>query len=227
MAKSLFSKVYKPDKGDEELVKPFMVERIEDPFALTEEEGGGSLGLNGGRVPKIERMAYERGFSSGEQAGLEMGQKKLDILLNRFSDILKELTVLRENVLLSVDENVLELAIAIARKVIHHEVRTEREVVVSVVKAALKAAILSERITIKLNPLDLDVAVENKADLMEHVDGSPKVRLEEDARVEQGGCIIETAYGNIDARLDEQMTEIQKVLEKGLNVESETKRVID
>jgi flagellar assembly protein FliH len=62
---------------------------------------------------------------------------------------------------------------------------------------------------------------------MEHVDGSPKVRLEEDERVGQGGCIIETAYGNIDARLDEQMAEIEKVLEKGLNVESETKRVID
>ncbi len=217
--KNSFSKVYKTDKDNEKFVKPFMVEQIEDPFALIEE--GGSLGPDGGRIPRIERMAYEKGFSSGEQAGLEMCQKKMDILLNRFSDILKELTVLRENILLSVDENVLELALAIARKVIHHEVRTEREVVVSVVKAALQAAVLSERITIKLNPLDLDVAVENKADLMEHVDGSPKVRLEEDERVQQGGCVIETAYGSIDARLDEQMAEVEKVLEKGLNVESE------
>ena len=217
--KSSFSKVYKPDEGDKEFVKPFMVERIEDPFALIEE--GDSLGPDGGRIPRIERMAYEKGFSSGEQAGLEMGQKKMDILLNKFSGILKDLTVLRENILLSVDENVLELALAIARKVVHHEVRTEREVVVSVVKAALQAAILSERITIKLNPLDLDVAVENKADLMEHVDGSLKVRLEEDARVEQGGCIIETAYGSIDARLDEQMAEVEKVLEEGLNVKGE------
>ena len=57
---------------------------------------------------------------------------------------------------------------------------------------------------------------------MEHVNGSPKVKLEEDKRVGQGGCIIETAYGSIDARLEEQMAEIEKVLEKGLSVEGET-----
>lgn len=219
MAKSSFSRVYRPSKGDEDIVKPFMIERIEDPFAFLEEDD--SMGC-GGRIPKIERMAYEKGFSAGEEAGMEMGRKKMDILLQRFSDILQELTTLRENILLSVDKNIFELALAIARKVLHHEVRTEREVVVGVVKAALKAAILSERITIKLNPLDLDVAVENKADLMEHVNGSPKVKLEEDERVEQGGCIIETAYGSIDARLEEQMAEMEKVLEKGLSVEGET-----
>lgn len=219
MAKSSFSRVYKPDKGDEKIVKPFLVEKIEDPFAFIEE--GDSLGCTGERTPKIERMAYEKGFSSGEKAGLEMGQKKMDILLKRFSNILKELTTLRENILLSVDENILELALAVARKVIHHEVRTEREVVIGVVKAALKAAILSERITIKLNPLDLDVAVQNKADLMEHVDGSPKVKLEEDKGVEQGGCMIETAYGNIDARLEVQLAEVEKALEKEVGVEGE------
>ena len=211
MAKNSFSRVYRPDKGDEDVVKPFMVERIEDPFAHLEED---SMEYGGGRIPKIEKMAYEKGFSAGEEAGIEMGRKKMDLLLQRFSGILQELTTLRENILLSVDENIIELALAVARKVLQREVGTDREVVVGVVKAALKAAILSERITIKLNPLDIDVAVENKADLMEHVDGSPKVKLEEDKGVEQGGCIIETAYGSIDARLEEQLAEIEKALEK-------------
>jgi flagellar assembly protein FliH len=97
-------------------------------------------------------------------------------------------------------------------------VRSEREVAINVVKAALKAAILSEKVTIKLNPLDLDTAVEHKADLMDHIDGSPKVKLEKDEGVGQGGCVIETAYGNIDARLEEQMAEVEKVLEKELTV---------
>ena len=74
MAKSSFSRIYRPDKGDENLVKPFMVERIEDSFALLEDDD--SMGCGGGRIPKIERMAYEKGFSAGEEAGTRDGPEK-------------------------------------------------------------------------------------------------------------------------------------------------------
>jgi flagellar assembly protein FliH len=216
VAKRSFSKIVKSGKDDTNIVRPFLVEDIEGPLPYADKID--SLGYGGGRASKIEREAYEKGFRSGEEAGMEMGRKKMELQIQKFSEILEELTILREKIFLSVEENILELALAVARKVIHHEVRSEREVAINVVKAALKAAILSEKVTIKLNPLDLDTAVEHKADLMDHIDGSPKVKLEKDEGVGQGGCVIETAYGNIDARLEEQMAEVEKVLEKELTV---------
>jgi flagellar assembly protein FliH len=43
-----------------------------------------------------------------------------------------------------------------------------------------------------------------------------KIKIEPDACIEQGGCLIETEIGSVDARISTQLSEMQKQLEDSL-----------
>jgi len=48
---------------------------------------------------EIERDAYEKGFSAGERAGLEMGAQKSDLLLTKIERIIRELEEFKVQIL--------------------------------------------------------------------------------------------------------------------------------
>ena len=219
MEMNSLTKILKSDKGDKKQIRPFLLETL-DLASFPFYDRDRSDGHLNGKFEEIERQAYEEGFCSGEKAGLEMGQKKMEVLIDRFSNIMQELGTLKKTILESMEENILDLSLLIAEKVVHQEVKAEKDLVLTVVKAALDAAVVSEKINIRLNPSDLEVVTKSKPELQEQLKGSPILKIVKDEGVEPGGCIIETAFGNVDARLDEQMAEIEKALKEELKVES-------
>jgi hypothetical protein len=60
-----------------------------------------------------------------------------------------------------------DLAITIARKIINEEIQTRPEVIVSMVKEALRRLQRSGTISIKINPVLHDMFMEKKAELLE------------------------------------------------------------
>jgi len=104
------------------------------------------------KAEEIQRQAYEEGFASGERSGFEAGELKAMVLVGRLEKIIEEITEVKENLLKSLEPQVVRLAIAIARKIIVEEVNTRPEVIVTMVSEALKKLQRTGTITIKLNP---------------------------------------------------------------------------
>ena len=91
------------------------------------------------------------------------------------------------------------------------EVKTNKEVVVCVAKAALSRVEAPGKIKIKLNPADLQFIQETKnqiSALLEHVD---KVSFEAEDAISSGGCVIETNMGEIDARIEKQLHIVEEM----------------
>jgi len=61
---------------------------------------------------------------------------------------------------------------------------------------------------IRLNPADFRQIMEIKEDFLQSVDGVKNVVFEEDGGIQQGGAVIETRFGEVDARLDRQIEEL-------------------
>jgi flagellar assembly protein FliH len=61
---------------------------------------------------------------------------------------------------------------------------------------------------------DLKLSTEHIKDFIKLVEGSKSLQVVEDSTVDQGGCIIETDFGEIDARISSQLAELEtKILE--------------
>jgi len=157
----------------------------------------------------VERAAYEKGYRAGQEAGYAFGEKKAALLLDRLRGILDELEGLRAAILAEVEPELVELALGIARKVVQAEVGTNRDVVVRVTRRALQEVSESGEIVVRVNPGDLEYLESKIPDLAQ---GRRRLRLEPDAEVGPGGCRVETAHGEVDARIEEQLEEIAKEL---------------
>ena len=118
---------------------------------------------------------------------------------------------LRTEIYHTLEKEVVELALAIARKVVCREVKTNQDVVVCVAKEALSRVEAPGEIIIRLNPSDLQFIKQTKyqiSTLLEHVD---KVTFESEDSISSGGCVIETNMGEIDARIEKQLHVVEEM----------------
>ncbi len=195
------SRIFKKSEATKEGIETLVFERI--GHSVDEAR------VVGGEVMNIERDAYEKGFRAGESAGFEFGRKKAETLFQGLAHILDELANLRDRLYRSCEKEIIDLIIAIARKVVHRELETKREIVVDLVREALKASVAGGEIVIRLNPEDLKIMSEYREELASYVDGVKNLTIKEDSTIKRGGCIVETNFGEVDATVDTIMGEIE------------------
>jgi len=69
-------------------------------------------------------------------------------------------------------------------------------------------------VIIRVNVDDLKLTTEHIKDFIQLIEGVKNIQVVEDSSVDRGGCIIETDFGEIDARISSQLAELeQKILE--------------
>jgi flagellar biosynthesis/type III secretory pathway protein FliH len=114
------------------------------------------------------------------------------------------------------------LALAIGRKVVGYEIVSNREVVVKVAREALKSVGNLQQVTLKMNPQDLRFLEENQMSVAQLAPHISDVRVEAADSIEQGGCVIDSSCGRIDAQIDSQLKMIEKAFQTELSKRSET-----
>lgn len=119
------------------------------------------------KAEEIQRQAYEEGFASGEKAGFAEGEQKAAVLIDSLHEILHTTARFKEDLVDNLESQAVDLSITIARKIINEEVQTRPEVIVSMVKEALRRLQRSGTISIKINPVLHDLFMDKKAELME------------------------------------------------------------
>src|SRR5262245_32188131 len=89
------------------------------------------------KAAEIEKEAYEKGFSEGERAGRETGEKMVEAVLKQYTQTLEDLKGLRRGLLTGSEREVVRLALEVAKKVVKREVCVDDELILALVKVAL------------------------------------------------------------------------------------------
>jgi len=98
----------------------------------------------------------------------------------------------------------------IAKKVVKVISENQKNVVVNNVIQALRKLKSRGEVLIKVNLSDVELTSEHIKDFMRMVENIRSVTVVEDSTVDKGGCIIETDFGEIDARISSQLHEIEE-----------------
>jgi flagellar assembly protein FliH len=200
------------------LVRPYSLINVapeirDDPACA---EGSDKIDAKEGeRLAELERLAYSRGF----EAGLEKGCREAGSLIKTASLLVEKLEHLRREVMERSEREMLELSLAVAKKVIRSEIATNRESVVQIIKAAIRKLTIKDSIKIRLNPEDAAYLSGRKPELLDISGGSKEMTIQEDPSVPRGGCVIEAGMAEVDARLGQQMEEVVRGLTIGIKDE--------
>lgn len=161
--------------------------------------------LTAEQLEQIRREAQREGFEAGRKEGLAAAQKDVRTTVQRLTQIINTFSNPLEDVDNTVEQELVTLAIAIARQIIRRELKTDPGQVIAVVREAL--AVLpaaSRRVTIHLHPEDAVLVREALPSGGEEMNW----RIVEDARLSRGGCRIQAEHSQIDATVEKRIAAI-------------------
>jgi flagellar assembly protein FliH len=161
----------------------------------------------------IEREAYEKGFAQGEKDGLELGEKKGLKVLENIENLFIEINHLKNEILKQYEKETFNLIFAIAKKIIHHQIRLDEEAIKETVLEALYLASEKSKITLRVNPEDFDYVERLRPEFFTKFKELKSMIVTSDPSITRGGCFLETPYGDVDARVETQLEKIYQSLE--------------
>ncbi len=163
---------------------------------------------------KIKSEAQKEGFEKGHEDGYQNGVVEVDRLVERMHKILEAVMQRRDEILQDTESQIVELIILMARKVIKIISENQKNVIMANTLAALKKVKTRGIVTLRVNLEDVKLTSAHVKEFIQHVENVQGINVLEDSSVEKGGCIVETDFGSIDARISSQLTELEnKILE--------------
>ncbi len=153
--------------------------------------------------------AKEDGFKVGHEEGYKFGNDEAQRLIERVHKIIEAVQAKRQEILDSTEQQIVNLVILIARKVVKIMSENQKSVIMSNVIQSLKKVKGSGSVTLRVNLADIKLTTEHISDFIRQVENIKNISVIEDSSVEKGGCIVETDFGAIDARISSQLNELE------------------
>ncbi len=163
---------------------------------------------------QIEAEAWQRGQKEGREAGIEEGKGEIQRVIDRFHVVLSKAIERRNEIIQESETQVVNLVLSIAKKVIKVISENQKNVVINNITQSLQKLQQKSDIIVRVNLADLKIATKHKEDILKMAERVQTITIAEDATVDPGGAIIETDFGEIDARIASQLREIEdRILE--------------
>jgi len=192
---------------------------LEEMVFIASEGGPDLAGTREALLSEARREAarkVQEAYAEGIRRGIDAGKAQYMQAVAESAGALRSAAAVlqqtREDFLRSLEPQVVELAVAVAERIVQREVRIDPEFVQRTVRKALDHLLDRERVVVRLNPKDLEGLRAEKVKLLEEFDGIREITVQSDAAVGPGGCIVETGLLQVDARIEAQLEQILQAL---------------
>ncbi len=213
-AKNAAFEEVKRQSDEAAVVKADAQKEADDIIAKAKAEAAKILADAHDEEQKIKSEASEQGYKNGYNEGCASGEEEMNRLIERLHKMIEAVMLRREEILKETEQQIVELVILMTRKVVKIISETQKTTIMSNVLAALKKVRTRGEVTLHVNVEDLKLTTANVSEFIKRVENVDGIKVVEDSTVEKGGCIVETDFGAIDARISSQLSELEdKIME--------------
>lgn len=168
---------------------------------------------------KLENLSFEA-KQQGYQDGFELGRKDSENELKQqyrekmeqIQHLLNQAYQQKEEIIAEAEPFLLELSTVIASQIIKQELDQSPDKFIELIKQHILRVKEKESITVCVHPDDFDFIQGQRSHLIAMVNGETEIKIFPDHSISSKGCVIRTAFGSVDARIDTQLEEIKKVI---------------
>ena len=190
---------------DEE-VAPLLMPTAEEIEAMQKQayEEAADQGRMDGLVQGRE-LGYQEGYAEGREQGYAEGKQQAEQLIVHLKQVMNTLETPLQEVDAQVEQELVALAIAVARQLIRRELRTDPGQIIAVVREAM--AILpsgARKVSLFLHPDDAELI---RAALSVEEEGQAW-KLVEDPLLTRGGCRVTSETSTIDATVEKRLSSV-------------------
>ena len=152
------------------------------------------------------RQIRRQGFEEGQAAAGKAYAAQLEAMQVKLARTIEEITSLRPRFRQEAERDVVALALAIARRILHRELTVDPEALLGVVKAALARMDVQEANQVRVSPQDAAMVQA----FFQKMGIPRKIEIISDTGLAPGSVILESDRGALDASVDTQIDEIER-----------------
>lgn len=172
------------------------------------------------KLALIQSDAYQKAFDLGLLEGHEKAynQKTNDInhSLTELENMMTHLAHLKEEMIRQNESHIVKLVYDIAKRIALDHIEEKPEIVLSVIKNAIEMAQADEEVNVLICSEQLDFLEQMKDKAGRDSEFLKKVKFQVSDQVTSGGCIIETNFGVVDARIGERVNKLWSEMKQAL-----------
>jgi flagellar assembly protein FliH len=150
--------------------------------------------------------AAAAGRREGEAAARESLAANVNSEIERLKQLSKQILGSAPALRKQAEADLVRLAIAIARRILHREIAVDSEALLGLTKAALSK--IDQREIHKIRAHPDNVALLQR--VLEQGRSQGRIEISGDARLDRGALIIDTARGQLDASVETHLEEIER-----------------
>jgi flagellar assembly protein FliH len=175
-------------------------------LATTQAQADDLLAQAQARVSQIESEAYEKGVTAAQAKVAEEINAAVADLRKKLTHTVSELEPLYALMAARAERDLVKLALEIARKVVHREVTSDPDIVLTLARVALERLHPRAVAKVLLHPDDFEYVNAHRHALSH----ASTLELVADASITRGGCLVQSEHGDMDARLEQQFASIER-----------------
>jgi len=165
-------------------------------------------------------------FQSGYNAGINNAKKEVEEVIwnitQVFTNAINQLSVVKDEIIKNAEDDIIELTLVIARKLVCNELDQNPNLIIDVIKEAIRTARTEDEIIIRINPKDRIFLEQNAKELMDYLKSvtfnpTAKIILEDDQSMTQGGCVIVTDTNIVDMSFESKFESILETISSQRN----------
>ncbi|ACT02088.1 FliH/SctL family protein [Paenibacillus sp. JDR-2] len=180
------------------------------------------------RHSEASRQAgFEQGYAEGQAHAEQALQQEWESRLEEANAVLKSAYEMREQIIQEAEPFLVELSVSISEKVIGRQLSEAPEMALELIRKALSRRREQGVIALCVAPGQLAFVQAAREELNLVIDSQAELQIIPDASVKDFGCVIRSAYGSIDARIDTQLSEIKRELVQLANQSHEERSMPD
>ena len=160
----------------------------------------------------LREAARAEGFAAGRADAVAALEPALAALTQAVADVHAQ----QAEAASQLERRAVELGLALAKKIIGGALEVEPERVLEAVTGALRGIVERERVTVLVNPDDLEIVREAMDNLKASLGGIEHCEVQAERRVGRGGCIVRTPVGDVDARVETKLERAGEVVAAAL-----------
>jgi flagellar biosynthesis/type III secretory pathway protein FliH len=168
---------------------------------------------------QIRAQAWAAGEAEGRAAGMAAAREEARPALAALGAALSEIDPLRARLLSELERDAAEIALRLAEQILAGALSVQPERVVDVTRNALRHLTERRRVTLIVNPADLELVRECVEPLRAELGGIEHLAVQSDRRIGPGGAVARTEAGEIDSSVEAQLARAREIVAEALTVE--------
>jgi flagellar assembly protein FliH len=200
------------------LSSAFAFRQLEGPVpgATAGEDIADVLAAVRAEAEQIRAQARAAGEAEGRAAALAAVQAEAESSISALGNAVQSVIELQSQAIATLERDATELALGLCEQILAGVLAVEPERVLDITRNALRHLAERRRVTVVVNPADLELVSQAAERLRTELGGIEHLAVQSDRRIGRGGAVARTEAGEIDAAIETQLARAREVAEAAL-----------